>query len=512
MRDIRFWAKIFISLVVISGFWYLTNNNFDPDLGWHLRVGESILQDKAVPTNDTLTHTMPGHTWVDHEWLTDAAVSFFYSHGLWYITVILFTLLAATPFLVWLWRTRGYIELGMIFFVSILFSFYIGIRPHLFTFFFLFIVLELLGRKKLSSLWLPFIFLLWSNFHGGFLIGLLTYGLYVAFSFHTRYFTKNILVFLVSILATLANPYGAELYREIFRVMLSGDTARYVNEWQPIFLYPQLSGSLLHAFPLWVSITSFLGVFGFLLYRYRRQYDPERLILGVIFFLGYLKSAKLGLQFFLLAMPLLIAGWRYIAADIRTARAGVPFSKKELTGFFSIRLAFWIFLFGFSYFFLVPHSINLYPAKAASVLQDLEKQGKLGNIFNEYGWGGFLEFSAPEIKVFIDGRMPHWRDAQGYSAMRDYTQVMYPRDPKNWPWRKVLADKKISTIFMENPYCAGSENGYTNKVINTLKKNRYLQNFAEKGNTSCNFKKALASDGWHIVYEDEMAIILQKGN
>ena len=27
-----------------------------------------------------------------------------------------------------------------------------------------------------------------------------------------------------------------------------------------------------------------------------------------------------------------------------------------------------------------------------------------GRIFNNYGWGGYMEWNAPELKPFIDGR------------------------------------------------------------------------------------------------------------
>jgi len=35
-------------------------------------------------------------------------------------------------------------------------------------------------------------------------------------------------------------------------------------------------------------------------------------------------------------------------------------------------------------------------------------------VYNEYGQGGFLVWQFPEQKVFIDGRMPFWKDTDRF--------------------------------------------------------------------------------------------------
>src|SRR3989344_9531753 len=44
------------------------------------------------------------------------------------------------------------------------------------------------------------------------------------------------------------------------------------------------------------------------------------------------------------------------------------------------------------------------------------------NIFNEYGWGGYLIWKIPERKYFIDGRMPSWRQ-NGQFVFGDYIKI-----------------------------------------------------------------------------------------
>ena len=42
------------------------------------------------------------------------------------------------------------------------------------------------------------------------------------------------------------------------------------------------------------------------------------------------------------------------------------------------------------------------------------------DLFSYYGWGGWLIWNYPSIKPTIDGRMPFWRDENGYSGFEEY--------------------------------------------------------------------------------------------
>ena len=50
----------------------------DPDLMWHLRVGQDLFRG-IFPYQDIYTWSMPGYPWVDHEWLTNAIMFKVYS-------------------------------------------------------------------------------------------------------------------------------------------------------------------------------------------------------------------------------------------------------------------------------------------------------------------------------------------------------------------------------------------------------------------------------------------------
>ena len=58
----------------------------------------------------------------------------------------------------------------------------------------------------------------------------------------------------------------------------------------------------------------------------------------------------------------------------------------------------------------------------------LSKNKTPGNVFNWYGWGGYMIWQYPNIKTFVDGRMPSWREG-GKSVFEDYVTVL--DSPKN---------------------------------------------------------------------------------
>src|ERR1051325_19105 len=81
--------------VVSQGFFLL---NGDGDLGRHLTIGNYILDNLKIPTQDLFSHTMQGKPLVPHEWLAEVGFSlvngFIGLDGV----VLLIALLIATTF------------------------------------------------------------------------------------------------------------------------------------------------------------------------------------------------------------------------------------------------------------------------------------------------------------------------------------------------------------------------------------------------------------------------------
>lgn len=511
--------KIVLGVVIFLAFLAIITTRLDPDLGWHLRVGENIIKEKQPPHFDTFSHTMSGYSWIDHEWLTDAFLAWLKAHDLWVLVIFIFTILAFVPFAVWLRRARTWSERFLMALLAILMLSYLGIRPHLITFFLFFAVFEVLYRKYIDQnqdrqmrfffFSLPLIFLVWVNLHGGFFLGLLTFGIFLAFS---RPKLFDWLWWAFCFAATFVNPYGWRIYEELFQVFSSSATVRYINEWQSALFLPSLTKSLPSSIFLFVALLIFLPVFLCLAVKYWNKYPRALLLTAVIYFLGYLKSLKLGPVFFVSVAPFFTLGLEFLRHNIESVRNGRPFSPRELRALKLTKEYLTVFLLAFAVaLFIPPSAARAYPEEAITFLRKQNEGAGAGKLFNEYGWGGYLIWALPEVKVFIDGRMPHWQDKSGHSAMAEYSKVFYPLEDQPWQWEEVFAKHQIGTVLMNNPECArGQANLFGEKLANSLKSKRLFANYYRQAQIPCQLIEALLERGWSVIYKDEAAVILKK--
>ena len=108
-------------------------------------------------------------------------------------------------------------------------------------------------------------------------------------------------------------------------------------------------------------------------------------------------------------------------------------------------------------------------------------QGNKIVLLNTYIWGGYLIWAAPTIKVFIDGRMPHWIAPDGVSAMGDYIKLLLT---------PVAPDAQLAILKKWG--------------VNTV-----LISFQDATSGNAGFVATLKSAGWVITYHDATAVILQ---
>src|SRR5438034_1047588 len=70
----------------------------DPDFWWHLKIGQWMVQHGQLPSTDIFTFTATGHSWTDHEYLTEILMWLTYS------TLGLAALCIAFGLLTWAWN------------------------------------------------------------------------------------------------------------------------------------------------------------------------------------------------------------------------------------------------------------------------------------------------------------------------------------------------------------------------------------------------------------------------
>ena len=195
----------------------------DPDLWGHVRFGQDILAARSVPRIDTYSFTSD-RPWINHEWLAEALMALAYGAAGGAGLIALKCLLAASAFTV-LWRAMrqagvhrplAAVLLAVAAFgaMGLLFT----IRPQVFSLLLFAALLALLngigrGRYRLF-LWMPALFALWANLHGGWIVGLGVLTLWslcglLSGTVQWRWAAGGVLL---GLLGTLATPYGPGLW------------------------------------------------------------------------------------------------------------------------------------------------------------------------------------------------------------------------------------------------------------------------------------------------------------
>jgi hypothetical protein len=195
-----------------------------------MRFGLDLLATHALPSIDRYNFTSQ-QPWVNLEWLSDLLFAWFYQTGGLPLLAVLRggSLTVALLVLDRCLRNVGWplrdLLLIVVLFVSLpLLS---AIRPQIFSVPLYAITLLALRR---DAVWLPLVFVVWANVHGGWLLGIGAV-LVRTIMQPTR---RRGAVLVASVLATLVNPYGVGLWRSITDALLRGWGD--VLEWQPIWV------------------------------------------------------------------------------------------------------------------------------------------------------------------------------------------------------------------------------------------------------------------------------------
>lgn len=150
------------------------------DFWWHVKVGEWICDNKVIPTHDIFSwYGMEKNIpWTAHEWLADVFFFKLFNYtgevGIYFFSIVCAFGISTLVLL----QIRKYICKNILissiyfFMLSISLTLFVYGRPHVFSYFFLFIELKLIYdfleneySKKIYLL--PIVACLWSNMHGG---------------------------------------------------------------------------------------------------------------------------------------------------------------------------------------------------------------------------------------------------------------------------------------------------------------------------------------------------------
>jgi hypothetical protein len=229
---------------LISLMYGMLRTNADPDLWGHVRFGLDMLSARALTSSDPYSYTSD-IPWLNHEWLSELIMGFAYrTFGSGGLVALKLALAAATltllaPILrraseVWRWPTACLAAV-------IVAPLTLTIRPQLWTLFFVVALCRILNASPMYRWWLPLIFALWVNLHGGWIVGAGILVLWSALELVGVATTRpspwiSLGVPLLCAAATLANPYGVNAW--VFIATTVRLSRPGIVEWQPLWQQP----------------------------------------------------------------------------------------------------------------------------------------------------------------------------------------------------------------------------------------------------------------------------------
>ncbi len=423
--------KIFTTLFFVSVFFLGFFPVKDTDFGWHYQCGKEFLTSGSLCIKNNFSYFLPNYQAYYTGHLYDITISFIYDNwgflGISFVGSILFALIA----LVFI-KLINNIKLGFVtYFISFTLSYSIlslGFRPQIITYLFLLILLWLLESKNKRLFFLiPILFLFWVNLHIGFFIGLFVIIFFIFYENKGINRFQKLLIIFISFLTTLINPFGLNVYREIFNHVTS-PLGSMIAEW--------VKPSLFHLF-----LIIFFTIIGLIINIKKRPINFFYLLLLIFFSLLSL-SARRNLPFF---YPVFF----YVTQDLFKDLKILKLFPDEI--FIPVLCSIVIFILTI----YIPKTIKfdtlwteycqnsqiIYPCQAIKKFPQLA-----GNVFNTYEWGGFLIWQKPIVKVFVDGRMPAWKDENGKSPYQVFLDIIQTQPG----WNEKLNKWKTNYILITN--------------------------------------------------------------
>lgn len=412
----------------------------DSDTGWHIRTGEWILAQGAVPRHDLFSFSKPGGEWFAWEWLTDVLLALVHRLGGLAGVALAAALLIALIFTClhrFLLRRGADVLVATAVTLAAAYASSVHwlARPHLvgwalaLAFYW---ILEETPVERRAIFWLLPLTTLWANLHGSFVLGLVLILFYGAGELARaalatgddaglrgrealRRARSYGLLAAACAAASLLNPYLFRVHLHIFSYLRDS----YINDHITEFFSPNFHASTARFFEALLLLGAVAAVWAVR----RGRYVQAGLVLVFAHF--SLVAARHIPLFVLFAAPLVadaltaaLAAWRSPAlpgwlsgllgsfgrfsADIRRIELAPRFHA--LSG-----LAVLLVLAT-----LQAPDQKLYPRFhprhfPVAAADHLEKSGFSGNVFSTDQWSSYLIYRAfPRVRVFMDGRSDYY--------------------------------------------------------------------------------------------------------
>jgi hypothetical protein len=382
----------------------------DPDIWWHMRSGEWILQHLTVPHTDPFSASTVGRSWVDYSWIFDVGSYWVVSHFdltsvLWFQAIMRVLVGAAVFSLVRALAASFWRAVALTGLATLAMLWVLQPRPGALSVLFFVIELHILvsARKDPRLLWaLPALFMLWANIHIEFVTGLFVLAVlcleplldWLLGTTPERktpldlFQSRLWMIFAASCIGVLVNPYGYKLI---------GNVLQYARDTKIYDIISEFHAMLFRTANDW-AVLALVMIACFAIGRIRPLRPVWALLLAWSAWMGFRSVREVWLVAILSVVVIAILGHEQNAEPAKELglplRVGVPVS------------VFLVLLVGVS---LWPLSSGLlfrqvakkFPVGAAAYIRQNHLHGPL---LNELSWGGFLIYAVPDVPVAIDGR------------------------------------------------------------------------------------------------------------
>jgi hypothetical protein len=411
----------------------------DPDIWWHVRVGDWIAAHHAVPRVGIFSQHIE-RPWTAYSWGFELLVSgihhLFGLPGLLALLLCLLILISLAWLLALRWLAGSFWVAWLLALLAIYAAFVNPLRPVLLTL--LFYILELLlifetERRQDDRLlfWMGPLFLLWGNGHVQFVYGLFVFALYMVTRCASRWRRgpadarsspgKLLALLALALLCPCLGPNGIRPYQVAFSY--AGTTANYN-------IIQELSAMSFRRPDDYVLLALVMAACFALGRSWRR--DWFRPLLLLVTALVSFRSVRDAWFVCIAAGFVLAEAARERHAPPEPAASRGSLSRSEIAAYATATLGALLlsFLLAMHYGLRLPQMARavgqVYPVAAADFVRDSHLQGPL---YNSYNWGGFLIYYLPEQPVSIDPRFDLYGSDLLLRSLKTDDGVDWKNDP-----------------------------------------------------------------------------------
>jgi hypothetical protein len=436
---------VFIFLISFACVFYVSNAPFllgHYDLGWHLAAGDLIRDRGSIPFQDPWSFTLGSRQWYNLSWLWDviasATVQYTKLDGL----VLFVTVCGAivVGYLTSICLRSGASAAAVcisVFTACLLYpSFatapnnYLAASPNTATMLFC-VVFYAECLKRTRWFLLPLMMVLWSNLHGGFVLGFLIIGVFcgtAALRRDWQQFKIYCFAGAACFVAVFINPLGWHIYDGV-AATLGHFVQTYITEWWSYYRNMVLPGSV----PGMVYMLIFVAL-EFCFRGSRPAFLEARLLSWLFLFLGFYQFRYMAFFFIFSAIPLSHHIDRLLPKGLNELEVKKAVLAAGLIGACALPLTFLRMQPDFKLLEMISEQDVLY----------LREHFSHARLLNNWNVGGLLIFRTHgAVPVFVDGRAA---TAYPDDLLRDYFKL--PETEINEAaWDSVLDKYKIDAVL-----------------------------------------------------------------